>query len=456
MKYTASQSTQNTKKSLVEQLSLTKINKKNPNKNDKLTITMHVKRDKHENGMTLKEYTDALIAGTQPILDHDMFVYQFGSIQDEIDLVVNWANTNNLVVKDCCCGKATVRVEGTVGQFNKLFSVSLYTATTDSRTYTTHDGTYTLPNEINDVIETITGLDNFVAFKSCARIGYSTTKPSNNSNIDSALILGNPSPVDLALAYKFPRILGTDAEQGEGECIGILELGGGWEHKAVNASFRRINLPSPEIVDVNVGAAFNDISDIGSSIEVLLDIYCAGAVAPAAKQVIYFAENSFQGFADGILAAANDTVNNPSSLSISWAGTDWIFEYYGFKPIFDAAIQACLVKGITVLVAAGDYGVIAIPYQSGPYAVCYPAASPYALACGGTEVVVDYPNRDIVSEIVWGTDGDFPNATGGGQAYPWMRDSGIVDGLDEIDFVIRYYGFEYQGTPVPDWQKNSD
>ena len=65
-----------------------------------IMISVYLRRDKHENGMTLKEYADAIIAGTQPVLDHDAFVYQFGSIEDEVKLVEDWAQSNKLTVFD--------------------------------------------------------------------------------------------------------------------------------------------------------------------------------------------------------------------------------------------------------------------------------------------------------------------------------------------------------------------
>jgi hypothetical protein len=65
-----------------------------------LMITVYLKRDKHENGMTIQEYADAVIAGTQPILGHDEYVYQFGAIKDEVILVADWATSNGLTVEE--------------------------------------------------------------------------------------------------------------------------------------------------------------------------------------------------------------------------------------------------------------------------------------------------------------------------------------------------------------------
>ena len=90
-----------------------------------MLVSIYVRRDCHENGMTLEQYAEAVVAGTQPILDHDEFVYQFGSIKDEIDLVVEWATQNQLTIFEAKQDIATVKVYGTPEQFSKLFSVKL-------------------------------------------------------------------------------------------------------------------------------------------------------------------------------------------------------------------------------------------------------------------------------------------------------------------------------------------
>ena len=54
----------------------------------------------------------------------------------------------------------------------------------------------------------------------------------------------------------------------------------------------------------------------------MLDIEVAGAIAPKAKIVVYFAPNTDKGFLDAITYAIHDSTNNPSVLSISWGGPE--------------------------------------------------------------------------------------------------------------------------------------
>ena len=376
---------------------------------DTIMISIYLRRDCHENGMTLQQYADAVMAGTQTVLDHDEFVYQFGSIDDELKLVVDWAKANDLTVIESGCGIATVKAVGAVGRINALFGITLETVTTDSRTYITHEESVKIPAEINSVVELVLGLDSSVTFQSYARLDPDAPPVGQQvNNIDPNLI-SSPTPVDLAAAYQYPTVPGGTTAQGANTCVGIVELGGGWTTQNLNSTFGRIGLSNPTVVDVSVDGGVNDPTDINSSGEVMLDIYCVGATALGATIAMYFAPNSFQGFIDTVIAATNDTVNNPSVLSISWGTTDT--NWFGSNSQFDTALQAAIVKGITTFVASGDFGVRAI--NGAPtYTVQYPGSSPYVICAGGTVVTI---NNDytIASETAWGTAGG-SYAGGGG------------------------------------------
>ena len=348
-----------------------------------LLISIYVKRDVHDNGMTLKEYADAVIAGTHPILDHDEYVYQFGAIQEEIDLVVNWATANGLQVISSDAGIATVKLQGTVGLFNSLFNITLVDVTDDTRTYVNYTGTVTIPSAIIGVVENVLGFDqSFVATKHAVTVPLNATNPDTvNPNYSGAV-----TPVDVATAYNLP------AGDGYGGCIGIFELTysgyvTGYSTTDVTNSFSRIGLTAPTIVNINVdGASASTTSDAES----MLDIYCAGAVAPRAKIAYYTAPNGgTTGINDNILAAAADTVNNPSVLSISWG--------IGDGNSFDTAMQTCVVKGITVIVSSGDHGATGGAIDSSS------CTSPYMISAGGTNIGITSGTK--IGEYAWVSSG---------------------------------------------------
>ena len=163
----------------------------------------------------------------------------------------------------------------------------------------------------------------------------------------------------------------------------------------------------PDVSDVSVlGGSNSPGSDADG--EVMLDIEVAGAVAPKAKIVVYFAPNTTQGFVRAITDAAHDTVNKPSIISISWGGPESTWRGSDRTAMSNAIRDAGLL-GVTVTVAAGDNG-SADGLNDNKAHVDFPASSPYALACGGTRL--EGTGSTIASETVWN---DGPNsATGGG------------------------------------------
>jgi kumamolisin len=205
--------------------------------------------------------------------------------------------------------------------------------------------------------------------------------------------------------YNFP------AGSGNGECIGIIELGGGYRPADLKKYFSELNVPLPKVSAVSVDHGTNQPTGDpnGPDGEVMLDIEVAGAIAPSANIVVYFSPNTDQGFLDAVTTAIHDTTNKPSVISISWGGPESSWTQQSLTA-FDQAFQAAATMGITVCVAAGDNG-SSDGATDGSDNVDFPASSGYVLACGGTSVQAS--GTSITSETVW-NDGANGGAGGGG------------------------------------------
>src|SRR5262249_41925329 len=144
--------------------------------------------------------------------------------------------------------------------------------------------------------------------------------------------------------------------------------------------------------------------------EVLLDIEVAGALAPGAHLLVYFAPNTDAGFLDAVSAAAH-AEPTPAAISISWGQSEdqWTAQA---RTAFDHALQAAAALGATTTVAAGDDG-SGDRVGDGRAHVDFPASSPHALACGGTRLDADGATGAVRSETVW-NNGTGGGATGGG------------------------------------------
>ena len=154
----------------------------------------------------------------------------------------------------------------------------------------------------------------------------------------------------------------------------------------------------------------------------------AGAVAPKASFVVYFAPNTDQGFIDAISDAVNARPT-PIAVSISWGGPENSWSSQSMSGMNEAISDAAAL-GATVTVADGDNGSSDNASSTSGVQVDFPASSPYSLACGGTTLVGNAATSTITSEVVWNELAIQGGAGGGGvsvtYAQPtWQKDAGV-------------------------------
>ncbi len=340
-------------------------------------------------------------------LTREQLAADHGASQDDIDRVEAFARAHGLRLAFASEGRRSVWLSGTVAAMESAFGVTLQEyELPGGGTYRGRSGSMEIPADLADVIVGVFGLDNRPAARPTFRIvgrdrrGRPTIRPAAGFPSSSF------TPPQIAQLYDFPA--GLD---GTGECLAILELGGGYDPSDLQTYFSAIGVPGPTIRSVLVDGATNSPTGdpSGPDGEVALDIEVAGAVAPGAKIVVYFAPNTVQGFLDAITKAVHDTVNRPSILSISWGSAEANWTAQAMEQ-FDQAFRDASAVGVTVCVSSGDSGSDG-GVGDGQAHVDFPASSPYVLACGGTSVQVS--GGSIVSEVVW-NDGPGNGATGGG------------------------------------------
>jgi kumamolisin len=210
------------------------------------------------------------------------------------------------------------------------------------------------------------------------------------------------TPVEVARAYDFPT--GTT---GAGQCVAIIELGGGYHQSDLETYFGELGLPVPTVTTVSVDGAGNIPSGDPRSAdgEVLLDIEVVGAIATGARIAVYFAPNSDQGFVDAVTTAVHDRANAPSVISISWGGPESTWTVQA-QTALDQTFADAAALGVTVCAASGDNG-SGDGVGDGRAHADFPASSPHVLGCGGTRL------ESGRAETVW-NDGASGGATGGG------------------------------------------
>ena len=359
--------------------------------------TMHVTVVLRERAAHGKQPSLAELVANGGRVSREEYATQYGADPKDVKEVEKFAHAHGLKVGQVNLPARTVALTGSCSEFAKAFQVELATYQCEGKTYRGRTGAVNIPTELSGVVVGVHGLDNRPQAEAHFRVATNA----------SAAAATSYTALQIARAYNFPTSV-----NGKGQTIAIIELGGGYTQSDLNTYFSSLGIsPAPSVSAVSVDGATNQPTGdtSGPDTEVMLDIEVAGAVAPGAKIVVYFAPNTDAGFLDAINQAAMDQTHKPSIMSISWGGPESSWTAQSLQN-YNSALQAAAAVGVTVCVACGDNG-STDGSSDGSDQVDFPASSPYSLACGGTSL--DISGSTIGSEVVWN---DLPNdgATGGG------------------------------------------
>jgi kumamolisin len=315
----------------------------------------------------------------------------------DFKLIEHFAHEHGLSIVATEPARRLVRLSGTAAQFQAAFQTSLAHYQDGNTTFRGRSGTLKLPADLHAVVESVLGLDSRPAAK--PRLVFRPAAQASDSFL----------PNEVGGLYAFPTVV-----TGKGQCIALIELGGGFNDSDTAAAFNAMGLSPPTVVAVSVDGGQNTPSpDDGADGEVALDIQVAGGVAPEAQIAVYFAPNTDAGFVDAITTAIHDTTNTPSVISISWgsAEVNWTDQA---TQTMNSALQDAANVNVSVFAASGD-NLSTDSVSDGKAHVDFPASSPWMIGCGGTAITVT--NASIESETVW-NDGDSGGGGGISDLFP--------------------------------------
>jgi kumamolisin len=198
------------------------IGKADPGERLEVTLVL-----RHRQQEQLQERVRKIAAGdkSERHLTHEEYDQQFGADSTDIQAVKQFANQHGLAVVDEHAGRRHVVLSGTVAQFNDAFGVELEQFEHPGGSYRGRIGAIHLPDELNGVVTAVLGLDN----RPQARPHFRTLPTHRNVEWHAAAAASTSfTPTQLAALYNFPT--GT----GQGECIAIIELGGGYRTKGIS------------------------------------------------------------------------------------------------------------------------------------------------------------------------------------------------------------------------------
>lgn len=393
---------------------------------ERMLVTVVVRRDPNKAAVDLVGMASER-PKERPYLDRKRFEAARGSSREDLAKVAAFAKAHGIDVAEADASRRVVVLSGTAARFSEAFGVRFVRYVHPKGVYRGHAGEVQLPEELAPVVQAVLGLDDRPQARPHFRAAPGhppEARRGKTAGAGTAKALGGVSytPPQVAALYGFPPDL-----DGTGQCVAIVELGGGYAAKDLQTFFRKVGVPLPKVVSVPVDGATNSPTGDpnGPDGEVMLDIEVVGSVAPKARIAVYFAPNTDAGFLDAVTSAIHDAQNNPSVISISWgeAESEWTSQA---MQAMDQAFQDAASLGISVFVAAGDGG-SSDGVTDGLAHVDFPSSAPFATGCGGTKL--QSSGGKIADEVAWN---ELPadGATGGGVSdeFPlpsWQAKAGV-------------------------------
>ncbi|HEY7275765.1 MAG TPA: S53 family peptidase [Trebonia sp.] len=363
------------------------------------------------------EVPTELVEGPQTISTSELGD-RYGADPADAQLVAEVLGSYGLTVTETHLASRRLMVSGTIDAMQAAFGTTLTAVTSphpDGSGHVQHryrTGSLSVPARLSGIVTAVLGLDDRPQARAQFRRGPAfgardAAEPEDGTGAAPAAAKGGPlTAPQVASFYQFP----ADAD-GTGQTVAIIELGGGYTASDLSTYFSGLGLPVPSVTAVGVDGGSNSPGQDADG-EVELDIQVVGGVAPGAVQVVYFSQNTDQGFIDAIAQAVHATPT-PIALSISWGQSEdeWSDQS---RTAMDQAFADAAALGVTVTAAAGDNGSSDDPSGQTSVHCDFPASSPNALACGGTKLIGNPASFAITSEVVWNELAKNEGAGGGG------------------------------------------
>jgi kumamolisin len=351
-----------------------------PDPDQTIDVSVYLKRPIPADGEPTQPASRARVAETRA-----------AALAPQLERLRSFATAHGLRVLSEEPARRLVRLSGRLGDLEAAFGATLQLYEHPQRgPFRARTGSLTAPQDVADITEAVLGLDD-----------RPQATPKSIRLVPAVAGAGR-LPSDIARLYDFPKTPG----HGRGQCIAIIELGGGVDPDDTAKAFAAMKLAAPQVLAIAVDGAETAAGvDTGADGEVALDVQVAGAAAPGARLAVYFAPNTDQGFVDAITQAAHDTANAPSVMSISWGAPEsgWTKQAVA---AMTSAFEDAAELGVSVFAASGD-SLATDGATDGKAHVDFPASSPWVVGCGGTRLASAASGQ----EQVWNEGG---NGTGGG------------------------------------------
>jgi kumamolisin len=341
-------------------------------------------------------------------LTPDTIVHCYALSDAQIKQVQQWLTGQGYQVDSIDPLRSAIRVQGTVSTIEKSLNLQLnqYRLPIFGSTFFMQDHAPTLPSSIRPFVQSIVGLDNVAIPNIKLPIGGFATQRAQFTASGGCVGYGARQTLTrdkLAGAYQLNRLYGQNV-QGQGMTIGVAEFGDSYSPQDIAAYAACVGIPTPSIQNIDVDGHLPAGPGEG---EATMDLELIAGLVPGAHILDYQADIKSTSFIQSLVDVFNRVAADHSVqvLSVSYgSGEDM------FSTSEEAAVARSLrnlaAEGISVFISSGDCGAYSQRIRN-LAVVSFPASAPYAIAVGGTHLLVNNQNVRI-SETGWGNaDGAF-------------------------------------------------
>src|SRR5712692_16070 len=204
---------------------------------ERLEVTVRIRP---QQPLTPDQVISTQSPGQRRHLTRDEYESKHGASAKDLEQVAYFAKQNDLSVVESSAARRSVVLSGTVEAFNKAFDVQLQRYEHPNGTFRARTGEIYVTPELGGVIEGVFGLSDYpFARPHIARFEATPGAPLKS--------LTTFTPPELAKLYNFPS-----GATGRNQCIGIIELGGGYRTADLKSYFKRLKMSPPNVQSVSV------------------------------------------------------------------------------------------------------------------------------------------------------------------------------------------------------------
>src|SRR2546421_363949 len=386
--------------------------------NQQLNLSIGLKiRNQADLDSLLQAMYDPQSAQYHQYLTPDQFNQLFAPTSDQVQQVVSFLQSQGLAVTGIAPNNLLIGATGIVAQVQKAFDTQINTYQSGNHTFYANATAPSIPGSINQLITSISGLDNSVQYYPLYQrahmypqaIHAQYTQQHSIQRWLNTYFAGPGSgygPKELAGAYNISPLQNA-GNLGDNQTVALFELDG-YQSSDVVQYLQNYNLGNPSITNVLVDG-FNGSAGQGA-IEDQLDIEVVAAIAPHANQIVYEGPNTTQGLNDTYNRIVTD--NKAQVVSTSWGLCETSSGVPELQTL-DTIFKQGAAQGISFFAASGDSG--AYDCSDTNLAVDSPASDPYITGVGGTNLKLN--SGAYGSESVWSNPGGIqrgPKGAGGG------------------------------------------